>query len=174
MARRRPGIFAVLLASAALGGCGFHLRGELPESSAARSLYIAGLGQRNAFYGDLVRVLSNYGGSVAPKPDKAGAVVNIVSAQHYRRPITLSSGGRANTFDLTFRVVYDIRTPAGEELVPEQELIIRRDYFNQQVTPLGQGAEEALMREEMEEEAAQNLFRRVVFSLNHKKPAAPA
>jgi LPS-assembly lipoprotein len=172
---RRPAarLLAPGLAGLLLAGCGFHLRGELPEKSAARNLYITGIGPGNPFYGDLTRMLGDYGGQVAPKPDQAGAIVRVISAGHYRRPITLSSGGRANSFDLSFRVVYGIDSPKGEELVPEQELIIRRDYFNQQLSPLGQGSEEAQLRQEMEYEAAQAMLRRVIFRLNNPPPPKP-
>ena len=148
-------------------GCGFHLRGQLPADSAARSLVFTGIGPGNPFYADFVQVVTDYGGKLVKKPAEAGAIVNVVSARHNRRPITLSSGGRANSFDLSFRLVYEIQDPKGKDLVPEQELIIRRDYFNQQVSPLGQGDEEAMLRKEMEREAAQVLLRRIVFSLKH-------
>lgn len=154
------------------GGCGFHLRGELPASSAARTLVLTGIGPSNPFYGDFVQIVSTQGGRLVKKPDEAGGVVNILSARHARRPITLTSGGRANSFDLTFRLVYQVLDAKGRELIPEQELIIRRDYFNQQLSPLGQGEEEAMLRAEMEKEAAETLLRRVVYSLDHKAPKA--
>jgi LPS-assembly lipoprotein len=162
---------AAAVLAAALAGCGFHLRGEIPGTAAEKTIYVAGLGRTNPLYGNFAQALSYSGGILAQKPADARAVVNIASARHLRRPITLSAQGRANTFDLILRVVYQIQTPKGEVLVPQQELEIRRDYFNDQSSPLGQGEEEALMRQEMEKEAAQTLLRRVVFSLSH--PPAP-
>jgi LPS-assembly lipoprotein len=58
-------------------------------------------------------------------------------------------------------------------LIPEQELDIRREYFNTQSSPLGQVSEEALMRTEMEREAAQTLLRRTIFSLREKQQKPP-
>jgi LPS-assembly lipoprotein len=163
-------IAAAALAAASLAGCGFHLRGEIPGTAEAKTLYITGISQKNPFYGDFSQVLNTSGGSLASVPGKAGAVINIALARHERRALTLSRQGRANTFDLTFRLVYEIRSPKGEVLVPQQELEVRRDYFNDQSSPLGQGEEEALMRQEMEKEAAQTLLRRVVYTLG-RKPA---
>ena len=57
--------------------------------------------------------------------------------------------------------------------MPERELIIRREYFNTQSTPLGQGLEEAQIRIEMENEAAQQLLRQVLVGLKDLPPAAP-
>lgn len=165
--------FALIIA-AGLAGCGWHLRGEIPGTAQARTIYLTGIDRGNPFYGDFSQVLNYSGGIMAASPAKAGAVVNIASARHLRRPITLSAQGRANTFDLTFRVLYQIQSPKGEVLVPQQELEVKRDYFNDQSSPLGQGAEEALLREEMEREAAQTLLRRVVFTLGKMPPAPPA
>jgi LPS-assembly lipoprotein len=50
-------------------------------------------------------------------------------------------------------------------LLPRQEIEIRRDYFNDQSSPLGQMAEEGLIRQEMQKEAAQLLLRRIVYGL---------
>jgi LPS-assembly lipoprotein len=162
------GIAATLLAAASLAGCGFHLRGALPDTAGAKTLYITGIGRNNPFYGDFAQVLNASGGSLVPTASQAGAILNIAFARHERRALTLSSQGRANTFDLSFRLLYDIRSPKGEILVPQQELEVRRDYFNDQSSPLGQGEEEASMRQEMEKEAAQTLLRRVVYTLNRK------
>jgi LPS-assembly lipoprotein len=162
------GSVAVVLAILSLAGCGWHLRGEIPGSTADKTLFISGIGPRQPFYGDFTQALTYSGGFLAKTPKQASAVVHIVRAIHERRPITLSKQGRANTFDLTFRVLYDIRTPKGEVLVPQQELEIRRDYFNDQSSPLGQGEEEAQMRMEMQKEAAQALLRQVVYTLGRK------
>lgn len=168
---RNPAL--AILAALWLTGCGWHLRGDIPGASEAKNLFITGIGASNPFYGDFTQVLGYSGGKLAKAPSLASAVVHIAQAMHERRSITLNKQGKSNTFDLTFRVIYDIRTPQGEILVPSQELDIRRDYFNDQSSPLGQGEEEASMRVEMQHEAAQALFRRVVYMLN-RKPAKPS
>jgi LPS-assembly lipoprotein len=172
--RRTLSRCAALALTASLAGCGWHLRGEIPGTAQAKTIYLTGIAPNNPFYGDFAQVLGTSGGTLAQRPSQAGAVVNIASARHLRRPITLSAQGRANTFDLTFRVIYEIQTPKGEVLVPQQEMEVKRDYFNDQSSPLGQGEEEALLRQEMEREAARTLLRRVVFSLSKLPPAPPA
>lgn len=152
----------------ALAGCGFHLRGEIPGTPEQKTVYVLGLSRNNPFYGDFAQVLAYSGGRLAQKPAEAGAIINVSLARHERRPITLSSQGRANMFELTFRLVYQIQNAGGKVLAPQQELEVRRDYFNNQVSPLGQADEENLMRQEMEKEAAQTLLRRVVYTLKNK------
>jgi LPS-assembly lipoprotein len=159
----------LLLALASLwGGCGFHLRGEIPGTAQEKTFFISGVGPGNPVYGNLANLLVNSGGILASKPADASAIVNILKVRHIRRPITLSAAGRANMFDLRLLVIYEVQNPKGEVLIPEKELEIRREYFNTQGSPLGQGLEETQLRAEMEKEASQTLLRQVVFSLRDK------
>ena len=65
--------------------------------------------------------------------------------------LTLSAVGQANMFELTFRVRYDVENTKGDILLAEQEINTRREYFNTQSSPLGQGYEEVQMRSEIKE-----------------------
>jgi len=151
-----------------LSACGFHLRGALPNNMIAKTIYVDGLGRGDPFLQEFSQILSYSGGSVVAAPSQAGAVIHIVRARQDRRPIGLSKQGRANLFDLSFRVVYDVTTPQGEVLLPRQELELKRDYFNDQTSPLSQTQEEAQIIQEMQREAAQLLFRRVAYGLSHQ------
>jgi LPS-assembly lipoprotein len=162
---------ALFTAMFLLAGCGFHLRGDIPGTTKDKTIFVSGTNS-GSFYNSFTQALAIAGGISAAKSQDASAVVHIASARHIRRPITLSAIGRANMFDLTFRVIYDIQNPKGDILIPEQELNIRREYFNTQASPLGQGLEEVQLRQEMEQEAAQTLLRRVVFSLRDKNASA--
>ncbi|HYE35935.1 LPS assembly lipoprotein LptE [Methylocaldum sp.] len=168
MARRSLINTAVLAIFAAmLSGCGFHLRGALPSDMIAKTIYVDGLGRGDPFLQEFSQILSYSGGSIAASPSQAGAIIHIVKARQNRRPIGLSKQGRANLFDLSYRVVYDVTTPQGEVLLPRQELELRRDYFNDQTSPLSQTQEEIQIQQEMQREAAQLLFRRVTYGLSH-------
>jgi len=156
-----------------LAGCGFHLRGDIPGSTQEKTLFLSGVSKGNSFYTDFNKSLIAGGGIMAAKPAGASAIINVTTVRHLRRPITLSAVGRANMFDLTFRVIYEVQTPKGDILIPEKELLVRREYFNTQGSPLGQGLEEVQIRSEMEMEAAQTLLRQVVFTLRDK-PANPS
>jgi LPS-assembly lipoprotein len=52
-------------------------------------------------------------------------------------------------------------------LLPRQEIELKRDYFNDQTSPLSQTFEEVQIQQEMQREAAQLLFRRVTYGLSH-------
>lgn len=159
--------FCVMGLALTLAACGFHLRGNIQQDSLARSIYVEGDTRYDAFTGEFTQLLATSGGILAHSQNDAGAVIHIARARLERRPITLSKQGRANTYDLVFRMEYDVMTPKGEILLPNQEIEIRRDYFNDQTSPLSQAAEENLIRQEMQREAAQLLLRRIVYGLRH-------
>lgn len=165
---KKPGLwFCLSVLVLSLSACGFHLRGSISQGSLAKSVFVEGDAHYEAFTGEFNDLLAHSGGTLAPTASDAGAVIHIVRARHERRPITLSKQGRANTYDLIFRLEYDVSTPKGEALLPRQEIEIKRDYYNDQTSPLSQSAEEDLIRQEMQKEAAQLLLRRIVYGLRH-------
>lgn len=172
MTSRMPPLLVLL---ALMTGCGFHVRGDLPGTAHEKTLMMTGTGRGSPFYTNFTQALTVGGGTLAGKAADAAAIVNVIKVAHIRRPITLSSTGRANMFDLTFRVIYEVQTPKGAILIPEKELEVRREYFNTQGSPLGQGLEEAQLRIEMEKEASQTLLRQVMIGLREKphKPEQP-
>ena len=165
------GLLMILLLG--LGGCGFHLRGQVPGTVSDKTVMVTGMTQ-GGVYGNYVAHLNSIGGRITQKSSDAVAIINIASIKHIRRPITLSSIGRANMFDLTFRVIYDIKSPKGETLVPEREINIRREYFNTQTEPLSQSLEEGLIRAEMEKEAALVLLRQSIKVIQDRQSPAPS
>jgi len=164
---------AALAACLALSACGFHLRGSEGDSSFAQSLYLEGPGASGNFPGVFGMTLTGTGGKVVGSAAGSTAVVRLYRATYQRQPITLSRTGRATGYDLSFRIVYEVRSPKGELLQARKEFEIKRDYFNDQTLPLAQLSEEGQIREELEKEAAQSLLRRVVNVLR-QPPASPS
>jgi LPS-assembly lipoprotein len=169
----------MLLVVLTLASCGFHLRGSGGDSSFAQRLYLDGPAGHTAFAGLFGTVLTTVGGSLAGTPADSTGIVYIYRATSLCQPITLSRTGRATGFDLSYRIVYDVRTPKGEVVQSRKEFEIKRDYFNDQTLPLAQQAEEAQIYEALSNEAAQSLLRRVVNALRKMpepgpEPATPA
>jgi LPS-assembly lipoprotein len=146
-----------------LAACGYHLRGSGP--ALAQALYVEGLSPNDSFANTFRSTVSIAGGRLVPAVTQADGVIHIYRANHLRRYLALSRAGRSVEYDLSYRVLYDVRTPKGEVLLARQEIETKRDYFNDQTLPLGQAEEEGLIRQELEKEAAQALLRRAIFAL---------
>ncbi len=156
----------VLVACLALAGCGFHLRGSEGGEKLAQKLYFTGpAASGTTFVGVFGTALTGVGGNIVSSPAAATGIVFLYQANYQRRSISVSRTGLASGYDLSYRVVYDVRSPKGEVLQPRKEFDLRRDYYNDQTLPLAQLAEEAQIREELEKDAAQSLLRQVVLVL---------
>lgn len=164
------GVLAVLCVS--LAACGFHLRGSGP--AIAQDLYLEGLSPHDSFVGTFGSTMSLAGGKLVSNANQAGAVIHIYKAAHLRRYLALSQAGRSVQYDLSYRVLYDVRTPKGEVLLPRQEIETKRSYFNNQSLPLGQMEEEGVIREELEKQAAEILLRRAVLVLTRTSEKSKA
>jgi len=160
--RRLFGV-CVLAVAVSVSGCGFHLRGSV--SGAAQNLYLEGLAPGDAFDLQFDRAVELAGARTAPTPSQASGVVHIYQLLSQRRPLTLGRFGRANEFDLIYRLAFDIRTPRGEIISPRQEIELHRDYYNDQSLPIAQQEEEGLIRVEMRKEIAQALVRRAAYAI---------
>lgn len=162
-----PRLPALLILIGLLGACGFHPRGGVSDSIKDKPIAITGIGPSVNLYNLFVQRLRVAGGKFTNKSADAAVVVNILKQRHIRRPITLSAVGRANMFDLNYIVVYEVHDNKGHALSKPNELAIRREYFNTQASPLGQGLEEQQYRIEMESEASLTLLRQVTLVLEN-------
>lgn len=158
---------ALLVLIGLLAACGFHPRGGLPDQVKDKTIAMTGIGPNVNLYNLFVQRLRIAGGKFTNKSADAAAVVNILKQRHIRRPITLSAVGRANMFDLNYLVVYEVHDNKGHIISKAKELVVRREYFNTQASPLGQGIEEQTYRSEMEGEAATILLRQVILAVEN-------
>ena len=75
--------------------------------------------------------------------------------------MSVSGGGRVLEFELRYRVSFRLIDAKGEELIPTNELMLRRimPFTNQQV--VAKEGEEALLVREMQSDSADQIVRRL-------------
>lgn len=143
-----------------LGGCGFKLRAS--QDFAFQTLAIqpnpgggVALELRRSF-GDAVRVLT-------PEEPLAQAQVVLEVLQELREKtvVALNSSGQVREFQLRLRVKFRIRTPQGVELVPDGEIVQKRDISFNESAVLAKEAEEGLLYRNMQSDIVQQLMRRL-------------
>lgn len=139
--------------------CGFQLRGTaaLPFDT----LYIS-FPQGHPIGTDLRRLVRT-GTSTRLVDDrkKAEAILEILSVTNDRQIMSVSGGGRVLEFELRYRVSFRLINAKGEELIPTNELMLRRimPFTNQQV--VAKEGEEALLVREMQSDSADQIVRRL-------------
>ena len=154
---------AAPLALTALAGCGFKLRG-VPEF-AFRSLYV-NAPPASPLARELRRTLQGAGGKLVlltepAQMPQAEAIFDLLSEQHERSVVGLSTAGQVRELQLRLRIKFKLRTPAGAELIPETELLQQRDISYSETIALAKEAEEALLYRTMQTDLVQQLMRRL-------------
>ena len=148
------------LASLAVGGCGFKLRGSqnfafstiaiMPNPGGALATEL-----RRSF-GDAVRVLA----PDAPLTD-AQVVLDLLQEQREKVVVGVNSSGQVREFQLRIRVKFRVRSREGKELVPDSEIVQQRDISFNESAVLAKEAEEVLLYRDMQSDIVQQLMRRL-------------
>jgi LPS-assembly lipoprotein len=147
---------AVMLLSA----CGFQLRGTaaLPFDSmyvqAPLTSQFATQLKRTVASGTQTRVTS--------RPDDAQVILQILQEAREKQILSLSGGGRVREYQLRYRVSYRLTDSrkAGEH-IPASEIVLHRDFSFNDNEALAKEAEEALLFRDMQNDAVQQLVRRL-------------
>lgn len=151
--------FAITL-MLAVTACGFHLRGQI-SSLPFNSIYVTappghtiGIEVERA-----IRVGTN--AKVVNKPEKADAILQILSAINEKSILSLSSGGRVREFQLGYRVSARLLDTNGTEIAPFEEINLTRvlPFLDAQV--LAKAAEEEMLYKDMQADAVQQIIRRI-------------
>ena len=163
-ALRRRTLLALLPAPALLlAGCGFKLRGV--QQFSFRSLYIAAP-PSSPLARELRRTLQGAGDTVQvltepAQQTQAEAILEVLSEQHERTVVGLNASGQVRELQLRLRMRFKLRTPTGEEWIPETELLQQRDISYNETIALAKEAEEALLYRNMQTDLVQQLLRRL-------------
>ena len=148
-------ITAVILA-AALGGCGFHLKGNLPQDTLPAMHWRVSGAQLDA---DLQTALLRAIGSLHRDAD---AEIRVLDVAEKRDIYTITRGAKLNEY------LYSLRVSAqayrrGKAWGAPIQVDVRRSMSYRDETILGKEHEEALLWQEMRQDAAAQIVRRLAF-----------
>ena len=92
---------------------------------------------------------------------KAEAIMDLLQEQRERVVVGLNASGQVRELQLRLRIRFKLRTPGGEELIPDTELLQQRDISYSETIALAKEAEEALLYRNMQTDIVQQLLRRL-------------
>ncbi|WP_428148467.1 LPS assembly lipoprotein LptE [Delftia acidovorans] len=146
-----------------LGACGFRLRGV--PTFVFRSLYIQA-GRGSSVARELSRNLASASDKLTvlrdpASPDDAEAIFQIVSERQERVIVGMNALGQVRELQLRLRVRFKLRTPNGDEPIPETEILQQRDVTYNETNALSKEAEEAMLYKDMRTDIVQQLLRRL-------------
>lgn len=97
---------------------------------------------------------------IAPTKENAGVIIKILNEQFRTISLSISTHGKTNEFELFYSLDYQILDAAGKILQTKKNMIITRSYFNDQTQVLAKGNEDALLRQQIYQQAGSTLVDR--------------
>lgn len=148
----------LVLAALTLASCGFKLRGS--QTLPFDTLYVAG--GNEAFVADLKRVIAASSSTrLVDDAKSAQAVLQIDSVHQEKHIVSLSGAGRVREFQLRYRVSFRLNDDKNRLLIPASVIALNRDMTYDDTLLLAKEAEEALLYRDMQNDAIQQILRRL-------------
>ncbi len=143
-----------------LGACGFQLRRSQKFAFATLAISPNPGGPLAV---ELRRTMSDAVQVLAPGAElkQAQVVLEIVQEQREKIVVGMNSSGQVRELQLRIRLKYKVRTPHGQELVPETEILQQRDISFNESAVLSKEAEENLFYRTMQTDIVQQMVRRL-------------
>jgi len=154
----------VLLLITGLTACGFQLRGQVKVPGHMQPLYIQS-GANAILTRELRNSLLEAGVQLTDNVDQAKTVLRVYREEMYRRILSVGNQATARQYESVYELSYKMILPKGKVLIPESQILLRRDYsFDEKIT-LGKEREEHNLQQEMQLQAVQTILRRMRYSL---------
>ena len=141
----------------ALASCGFHLRGQatLPYES----VFISGSPAVVTQIARAVRAASKT--RVVNNPKDAEVTLEILSEARERAILSLSASGRVRELQIRYRIAFRVFDKQARVYIPPSEVLLKRDLSYNDSDVLGKEQEEALLYRDMQNDAVQQIIRRL-------------
>jgi LPS-assembly lipoprotein len=159
MNSKLSGIFALILLTLTVTACGFQLRGQatLPFETIFVS-FPAG----HPIGTDLKRLIKvGTKTRVVDQAKAAQAILEIISVSNNKEIMSVSGGGRVREFELRYRVSFRLVDSKGVELIPTNEIALRRIIPFTDAQVVAKEGEEAMLVREMQGDSAIQIVRRL-------------
>jgi LPS-assembly lipoprotein len=142
---------------AMLTACGFHLRGQ--ATLPFESIYISG---SPSFANQLARaVRAGSKTRVTDNPKDAEVTLQVLNEVRERSILSLSSTGRVQELQIRYRVSFRVADKNSREYLAPSEILLKRDLLYSDTDVLGKEQEEALLYRDMQNDAVQQVVRRL-------------
>ncbi len=166
----RIGRRALLFAALVVPACGFHLRGTVPADLQFSRVYVKAHGARRVA-AELKRQLGYNRVVVAPDAASADVVVDLRDERFDERVLSVDPRtGKAREYQIAYRVNLAVRHTDKRPLIKSQTVDLLRDFTFDETAALGKFEEQQVLREDMIEDAAETVLRRLE-SVRARPPA---
>jgi LPS-assembly lipoprotein len=150
----------LVLATAALAGCGFQLR--RPPTLNFATLQMVGFPARSAFTEELRRNIEASGSTrVVESVAQAQVLLEALQDDRDKTVAAQTGAGQIREFTLRTRLRFRLRTPAGRVLIRDTELLLTRDMSYNETNALAKADEEAKLYRAMQSDIVEQVMRQL-------------
>lgn len=149
----------LLVLATVITACGFHLRGNIPLSEGVKNMYV--VAPAGSFKDQLQTVLTSAGAILASAEGGADVVLNVTQIDVDRTVGTLDSLGKANSYNLNFKVTYSLSDQEGNKVRKVTKLKATRQYNFDPELVIASESEEAELLKSMEQEVSLQVVRQL-------------
>ena len=143
-----------------LGACGFELR-RAPELR-FRSIQLIGFRPRSPLAEELVASINTSQTTlVVDSAAQAQVVLEALSDGREKSVVASTAAGQVRELQLRARLTFRLRTPAGKELIPATQILLKRDMSYTESAALAKEQEEALLYRAMQSDIVAQVMRRL-------------
>ena len=147
-------------ASLLLAACGFELR-RAPELR-FRSIQLIGFKPRSPLAEELLKSINaSQTTLVVESAALAQVVLEALSDVSEKSVVASTAAGQVRELQLRSRLDFRLRTPAGKELIPITEILLKRDMSYTESAALAKEQEEALLYRAMQSDIVAQVMRRL-------------
>ncbi len=151
---------ALLVATLAVGGCGFALRGSAALPAELQPLALLNVDNGTPLGQELLRALVSNGVELATQASGASYQLEVGNEAAAERALSVNANARAGEYELTMSVPWQLRRGADVVLGPET-LSLGKVYLADPDNAIAKNEEAELIRAEMRRELALQLLRRL-------------
>lgn len=145
-----------------LAGCGFHLRA--PQPLPFDSIHV-GMPETSELGAALKRSIRTSGKTrVVEDPKQAEALLTVVGENREKLILSLNAAGRVREFQLRYSFTFKVQDQKGRDIVPQNQIVLTRDYTFSDAAVLAKEQEEALLYADMQKDLVQQIMRRLAAS----------
>lgn len=141
-----------------LSACGYHLRGALELPANMKNVYVEGGSAE--LIDQIKQSMKSSSSQLSSSRKGAGIVIKVFNEDFSRRVLSLSARGKSNEFELLYRLDYELYNASDVQLLARQPVEIRREYYNDQQFVIAKDNEEALIHNEMYQQAVNVIVNR--------------
>ncbi len=160
MIHRFIAIATLVLALAALAGCGLRLQGREAAPQAFASACIEAQDTQSDFVQALSRSLAASGVRLEGDPARAEAIVRVSRDEVKERVLSVSARNIPREYELAYRVEFSVQK-GGAELLAPREVLLSRDFTFDETILLAKEREQRLLEDALARDLAAIVMRQL-------------